>query len=81
MYWKTVQLWWSDEKALKLDDKAVPKIVGEFLKPCSNQPQVSCPFSPVLGFFPLEGKNRLALWGQTDAEKCVLRSRQVKNFV
>jgi hypothetical protein len=38
------------ERALRSDAKAVPKIVGEFLKTCSNQVQVSCPFSPVLGF-------------------------------
>jgi hypothetical protein len=31
-----------------------------------------------IGIFPLEGKNRLALWGQVDAEES-LRSRQVKN--
>jgi hypothetical protein len=35
---------------LRLDSKAVSKIVGEFLKPCGNQVQVSCLFSPLLGF-------------------------------
>jgi hypothetical protein len=29
--------------------------------------------------FPLEGKDRLALWGQADVEKCI-KSKQVKNF-
>jgi hypothetical protein len=40
----------SAEKALRSVAKAVLKTVGEFLKPCDNQVQVSCPFSRVLGF-------------------------------
>jgi hypothetical protein len=43
-------LCWLAKKALRLDAKAVLKIVGEFLKPYGNRVQVSCPFSPVLGF-------------------------------
>jgi hypothetical protein len=40
------------------------------LKPCGNRVQASCLFSPILGFFPSEGKNRLALWwGQVDAKE------------
>jgi hypothetical protein len=59
-----------------LDAKAVPNIVGEFLKPCGNRVQVNL-FSSTR-VFPLEGKDGLALLGQVDAEKC--RSRWVKNF-
>jgi hypothetical protein len=64
---------------LRSDARAVPKIVGKFLKSCSNQVQVSCPFSPVLG--PSHWKTKMgwlcgARWMQKDAS---LRSRQVKN--
>jgi hypothetical protein len=44
------------EKALRSDAKAVLKIVGEFLKPSGNQVQVSCSFSPVLGFSQWKAK-------------------------
>jgi hypothetical protein len=47
MYWRSVQLGWSVEKAFRLDARAVPKIVGEFLKPYGNKIMLSCPFSPV----------------------------------
>jgi hypothetical protein len=36
MYWRSVQLCWLAEKALRLDAEAVPKIMGEFLKPFGN---------------------------------------------
>jgi hypothetical protein len=56
--------------AFRSDAKTVPKIASEFLKPCGNRVQASCLFSPILGFFPSEGKNRLALWwGQVDAKE------------
>jgi hypothetical protein len=45
-----VQPFWLAEKALRSDAKAVAKIMGEVLKPCGNQVQVSYLFSPVLGF-------------------------------
>jgi hypothetical protein len=41
---------WLAGKASRLDAKAVPKIMGKFLKTCGSQVQVSCPFSPLLGF-------------------------------
>jgi hypothetical protein len=41
---------WSAEKALRSDAKVVPKIVGEFLKPCGNWVEVSFPCSPLLEF-------------------------------
>jgi hypothetical protein len=46
----------------RLDAKAVLKIVGEFLKPCGNQVQVSCSFSPLLGFTHWKAKIGW-LWG------------------
>jgi hypothetical protein len=36
MSWRNVQPYWSAKKAFRSDVKAVPKIVGEFLKPCGN---------------------------------------------
>jgi hypothetical protein len=36
MYWRNVEPCWLAEEPLKSDAKAVPKIVGEFLKPCGN---------------------------------------------
>jgi hypothetical protein len=56
MYWRSVKPCWSAEEAFSLDATAVPKIVGEFLKTCSNQVQVSYLFSPVLGFFHWKAK-------------------------
>jgi hypothetical protein len=44
------------------------------------QKKVSCPFSAFLGFFPLEDKDGLALWGQADAEKCVLKVQADKEL-
>jgi hypothetical protein len=58
-----------------LDAKAVPKIVDEVLKPCDSQV-----FFPSTGIFPLEDKNRLTLWGQADAEKCVLKIKAGKKL-
>jgi hypothetical protein len=46
MYWRSVQPSCLAEKAFRSDAKAVPKLVGESLKPCGNQVQVSCPFFP-----------------------------------
>jgi hypothetical protein len=69
------------EKALRLDAKAVLIIVGKFLRPCGNQVQISCPFSPLLGFFYWKAKIGwicLARWMQKNVSS---RSRQVKNFV
>jgi hypothetical protein len=48
-YWNSVQPCWLAEKAFRLGANPVPKIVGEFLKPCGNWVQANCPFSLVLG--------------------------------
>jgi hypothetical protein len=69
------------EKALRSDAKTVPKIVGEFLKTCGNQVQVSCPFSPVLGFFHWKAEIGWFCAGRWMQKNASLRSRQVKNFV
>jgi hypothetical protein len=53
--------------------------VGEFLKPCGNGVQVNCPFSAVLDI-PIGRQDELALWGQTDAEKCVLKVQAGKEL-
>jgi hypothetical protein len=47
--------------------------VGEFLKPCGNQVQVSCHFPLVLGFSLWKAMGWKALWGQVDAEECVFK--------
>jgi hypothetical protein len=36
MYWRGMQLCQLTEKAFRSDARAVPKIVGEFLKACGN---------------------------------------------
>jgi hypothetical protein len=80
LYWRSVQPCWLAEKAFWLDARAVPKIVGEFLKPCGNRVQVNCPFSPVLGLSHWKAKISW-LCGVRQMQKNVsLRSRQVKNF-
>jgi hypothetical protein len=55
-----VQPHWSAEKAFRSDAKAVPKIVGEFLKFCGNQSKSIVPFLSTRTF-PLEGKDELAV--------------------
>jgi hypothetical protein len=73
-----VQPFWSAEKAFKLDTKAIPKIVGEFFEDLwqSSPSQFSLFFSART--FPLDGKDGLALWGQADAEKRVLKVQASK---
>jgi hypothetical protein len=44
MYWRSVQLCWSAEKAFRSDDKAVLKIVGEFLKAVATMSRLDAPF-------------------------------------
>jgi hypothetical protein len=46
--------------AYKSDIRAVPKIVGEFLRPYGRQGQVNCCWPPDWGVFLLEGKDGLA---------------------
>jgi hypothetical protein len=80
MYWRSVQSFWPAEKAFRSDARAVPKIVGEFLKPCGNRVQVNCPFSPVLELSHWK-TNMGWLCGARWMQKNVsLRSRHVKNF-
>jgi hypothetical protein len=40
MYWRSAQPYWSAEKTLRSDAKAVRKIVGDFLKCYGNRVQV-----------------------------------------
>jgi hypothetical protein len=74
MYWRSAQPCWSAEKALRLDAKAVPKIVGEFLTPWGNQVHISCPFSPVLGFFHWKAKIGLLCGARWIQKNATLRS-------
>jgi hypothetical protein len=66
------------KKALRSDAKAVSKIVWEFLKPCSNQVKVSCPFSPVLGFSHWKAKIGWLCGARQIEKNASLRFRQVK---
>jgi hypothetical protein len=68
------------EKAFRLDARAVPKIVGEFLKACGNKVQVNCPFSPVLDFSHWKAKMGWLCGTRQMQKNASLRSRQVKNF-
>jgi hypothetical protein len=63
-----------------LESKAVPKIEDEFLKPCVNQVQVSCSFSPVLGFSQWKAKIGWLCGARQMQKNVSLRTRQVKNF-
>jgi hypothetical protein len=63
-----------------LDAKAVPKIVGEFLKTCGNQVQVNCPFSPVLELSHWKTKMGWLCGARQMQKNASLRSRLVKNF-
>jgi hypothetical protein len=67
-----VQLWWSAEKAFRLNAKEVLKIVGKFF---------CCPFSPVLGFSHLKTKVGWLCGARRLQKNASLRSMQVKNFV
>jgi hypothetical protein len=71
---------WSAEKAFRTDAKAVPKMVGEFLKPHGNRVQISCPFSPVLEYFHWKAKIGWLCGPRWMQKNASLRSRQVKNF-
>jgi hypothetical protein len=66
------------EKALRSDAKAVPNMVGEFLKPCSNRVQVSFPFSSLLGFPHWKAKIGWLCGARQMQKNVFLRSRQVK---
>jgi hypothetical protein len=79
-YWRSVQPCWSAEKPFRLDAKAVPKIVGGFLKLCGDQVQVSCPFSPLLGFSHWKAKLGWFCGARWMQKNVSLRSRQVKNL-
>jgi hypothetical protein len=68
------------EKAFRLDAKTVPKIVGEFLKPCGDQVQVSCPSSLVLGFYHWKAKMGWLCGARRMQKNVSFNSRQVKNF-
>jgi hypothetical protein len=68
------------EKAFRSDARAVPKIMGEFLKPSGNRVQVSCPFSPVLGASLWKAKMGLLCGARWMQKNVSLRSRQIKNF-
>jgi hypothetical protein len=63
-----------------LDAKAVPKIVGEFLKPCGNRVQVNCPFSPVLEISHWKAMMGWLCGTKQMQKNAPLRSQQVKNF-
>jgi hypothetical protein len=68
------------EKTFRSDAKAVPKIVGEFLKVCGNQVQVNCPFSPVQDLFYWKAKMGWLFRAKRMQKNVSLRSRLVKNF-
>jgi hypothetical protein len=76
-FWRNVH-GWTSEKALRSDARTVLKIVGEFLKPCGNQTQVSCPFSSVLGFSHWKAKIGWLCGARQMQKNVSLRSRQVK---
>jgi hypothetical protein len=80
MYWKSVPQCWLAEKAFSSGARAVLKIVGEFLKPCGNRVQVSCPFSPVLGFSHWKAKIDWPCGARWMKKNASLRSRQVKTL-
>jgi hypothetical protein len=63
-----------------LDVREIPNIMGEFFKPSVNQVQVSCPFSPVLGFSHWKAKIGWLCGDRQMQKNASLRSRQVKNF-
>jgi hypothetical protein len=67
-------------KALRSDVKAVPKIVGKFLKPSGNRVQVSCPFFPLLVFSHWKAKIGWLCGAKQMQKNVSLRSRQVKTF-
>jgi hypothetical protein len=79
-HWRNVQPYWSAKKAFRSDTRAVPMIVGEFLKSCGNCIQVNCLFSPVLESSHWKAKMDWicgARWMQKNAS---LRARQEKEL-
>jgi hypothetical protein len=64
----------------KADAKAVPKIMGEFLKPCGNQVQLNCPVFPVLELSHWKAKMGWLCGNRQMQKNMSLKSRQVKNF-
>jgi hypothetical protein len=79
MYWRRMQPCWN-EKAFSSDARAVPKVVGEFLKIYGNQVQVSCPFSLALGFSYWKAKIGWLCEARQMQKNASLRCVQVKNF-
>jgi hypothetical protein len=72
MYWKNVQPCWLAEKAFRLDTKAVPTSGKVFEALWQLSPSQLFLFSNTRTF-PLKGKDELALWCQSDAEKYILK--------
>jgi hypothetical protein len=75
-----VQPCWSAKKAFRSVAEAVPKVVGEVLKPCGNQVQVNCPFSPVLELSHWKAKMGWLCGARRMKKNVSLRAKQVKNF-
>jgi hypothetical protein len=73
-YWRTVQSF--GQQFSRSLDKASPKIVGEFLKPCGSLLQVNCPFAPVSGSSH-SSVNRGWLPSTSHRQKASLRSRHM----
>ena len=80
MYWSRVQFKASLGKAARSAARASLNRVGEFLKPCGSQVQVSCVFLPVCGSSHSEANKGWLAGDSWRQKKESLGSRQVNQL-
>ena len=80
-YWSRVQLKVSPGKAARSVARASPNRVGEFLKPCGSQVQVSCVFLPVCGSSHSKAKKGWLAGDSQRQKNASLRWRQLAERV